>query len=503
LGRLFLFPGLPLAFGMKTSYPDPVFPGKPQPPHVPVPVQGGSSAGRFFGCAAIGCGSLVLLLVAFCGIGYWFTFYSSTPLNWIASGIEESGNAKIEGLKGNLTTGVEVEQFQFRESPADANWSQINGLRVKYRFTGPFWNKNGIVIDEVSIVSARLYVDLDGEVRFSSDLDLAALYREVRDEIRDEAAGGDVDFGGANFEVKQVLLQSIVLVDRDTGRELKLDELRFDGLKIAKGELVELGNVVLRADLAEIESLPGEAYASTPINRLFRVRLKKEMTDELAADLPLDIDFGYDRVSGPRFDLSVCDGQIRLEPSSDSQPWRLVFDGFQPATFFSAEVTGIMPEDLRLVAERSRKDDHWILGEGEHGFRLGQTGFQFDRDDQPSGEQDGLRFVAVGEVDGSQVRATLTSTGRLPFVMVELQSDGFNGTEEIWARTVFGRAFGELAEEQKAAVLRTIRRLQPETGNSADQPRDQPGGSDKPEEPEEPGGSEASEGSDQSSRPAA
>ncbi len=445
---------------MKTSYPEPVFPGKP-PVHVPV--QSGSSAGRFFGCAAIGCGSMVLLLVGLCGTGYWFTFYSSTPLNWIARGIEKSGNARIEGLKGNMTTGVEVEKLQFRESPEDPQWSEVNGLRVKYRLLGPFWNRNGLVVDEISVDSARLFVDLEGEVRLSSDLDLSDLYEEIRDEIRSEGVSGDVDFGGANFEVKQVLLKDIVLVDRETGRELKLDELRFDGMKIVKGELVELGDVVLRADLAEIESLPGEAFGDEPINRLFRIRLKKEMTSELVADLPLGVDFGYGRETGPRVRLSVCNDQIRFEPARKGEPWRMIFDGYEPGEFFNPVETGIMPADLRLVAERGKNDDHWKLGEGEHGFRLGQTGFRFDADGQPDRKDAGLRFTATGESNGTTIRATLINTGRSPFVAIELQADDFGGLEEIWAKTVFGRPFAELDETEKAAVTRTIGRLKPES----------------------------------------
>lgn len=434
---------------MPPNYPQPGFPVKQFPPQGSPQVQSGGSTGRVFGCAAIGCGSIVLMAIVACGVGYWGLFYSSYPLKMLESSIEESGDVEIEGMTGNISTGVEIEKLRFRENPNEENWSELNGVEVKYRSVGSMLNKSGFVVEKINIDSARFMVHLDEDFEVSSDLDFTEFVREIA-----SAGDGEFDFDmqRGEIEVKQVWLKNIVLADPDNGRELRIDEVRFDGMRVVDGELKHLGDVTVRADLLEIDSSPSDKYPDRPINRKFDVRLKKEATPVLVQDLPLQVDFGYRNAKQTTASVSAFGGQILFEPPDGGEQIYLKFAKFTPADFLDAGRFGIMPSEVQLSLVRNQgKNKDWKLESGSHSFVLGQTGFNVEQ----AGDKE-MEYVAEGTVQGKTVTARLSLTGQLPLLRVRLESDEEWSDQDLWGRTVYDKPFSELDEERQKMVVRTL-----------------------------------------------
>jgi len=400
---------------------------------------------------------VILMVIVLCGLGYWGLFYSSFPLRMLESSIEESGAVEIEDMKGNLSTGVEIRKLRFRENPDDTEWSELNGIEVKYRTVGSAWNKTGFVVEKINIDSARFLVHLDEDFDVNTNLDFSGFFREIA-----SFGDGNFDFDVKNgeVEIKQVWLKDIVLADPDSGRELRIDEIRFDGMRVVDGELKHMGDVTVRADLLEIVSSASERYADRPINRRFDVRLKKEATLILIQDLPLQIDFGYLNAKQTAASVSAFGGQILYDPPDGGEQFHLRFAGYTPADFLDGSKFGVMPSDVRLDLVSSKATGtEWKLVEGEgegeekveHSFGLGKTIFVVS--EAGAGK---MEYVATGIVQGQPVTATLVVSGQLPLLKVRLKSAEAWSDQDLWARTVFDKPFMELDEERQQTIERTV-----------------------------------------------
>lgn len=447
-----VFPAFSGQASMSNQPATPTLPGKPMPP-MQMPPSTGGGAGRVLGCAAIGCGSVVLLIAGLCGLGYWGLFYSSYPLRWIEAGIEQEGYVEIDGMKGNMSTGVEVEKIRFREDRKSDQWSELTGLEMKYRTTGSMFGQQGVVVDSVQLKGARLIAELDGDVSVSGNMDFSELIEELSD-----LTGADLDVEArGNFEIKQVLLQNIVLTDPGSGREVRVDEIRFDGLKLVDGELTALGDIVVRADLISIGSAPSDVFGDQKINRQYQVLLKQALSQELLADLPLQFDFGFSNRS-VKSRVRMFGDQLEFLPGGRANPYRLVFREFTPAEFLDPVRMGILPSQVQMELERpTGKNKDWELVAGKpRQFLLGKTLFEVS--DVTQSGNDSLRLSAEGKVDGAPVAAEIRLGGKLPFVSVRLKGAPAGELEDLWARTVFGTPFALLDPEQKTAVTRTVNR---------------------------------------------
>ncbi len=428
------------------------YPVKPAPQAGVNPAQTGSSSGRLFGCAAIGCGSIVLLAMVTCGVGYWAIFYSSAPLRLVEQGLEQEGFVEIEGMTGNISTGVEVEKVRFREDRASEEWSEMTGLEVKYKTTGPVWNRNGFVIEKINVASARFLVDLDEDVDLSGDFDMTGVLDQIADNSAGQLQGGDLQNG--NFEIQQVLFQNITLVDRDSANEIKIDEVRFEGLSVKKGELVHLGDITVQSDMLEIRTLPSEAFADRKINQRYEIRLKEAASPVLVADLPLSIDVGYTSPTQINTRIDALQNQVQFSPGDKTTAGYLTFDAYQPGDFFSPDKLGVVAASVNAGFERQPgKNQVWqLVGDGGT-VQLGQTRFDFQPGESAS--PDGLVFVTTATVDGHPVTATARFAGRLPLVNLSLSSGAEWDESELWARTVFGESFSDLDNTRQKAIVRT------------------------------------------------
>lgn len=441
---------------MQPNSSSPVIPGKPFPAPPQMVQQSGGGAGRVVGCAAIGCGTLVLLIVALCGLGYWGIFYSSYPLRMIEAGIEQEGYVEIDGMKGNMSTGVEAEKIRFRENRTSTEWSSLEGLELKYRTTGSWFGSRGFVIESVRLKGARLYAKIDGDVGFQGDLD----FSDVFDELADQAGSQmNVDLQHGNIEIRQVLLENMVMIDPDTKREVRIDEIRFDGLNVRDGELVSLGNVTVKADLINITSSPSDEFADSPINRRFEIVLREAVSPALVADLPLQLDLGFSRADSGSM-LRAFGDQVVFTPARGGEPSRMVFRNYTPADWLNADLMGIMPSavDLELTRGRGRKENWKLAGDRDHSLQLGRTAFRIRPDDSGVTGQ-GIQLLGEGEAGGQSVEAAIRVAGKIPFVLVRLKTLAGQDAKEVWSQTVFGMEYSALDDDRRVAITWTLDRI--------------------------------------------
>lgn len=435
----------------------PGVPNKPMPPQYQAPYAGGTSGGRGCGCFAFGCGGLLLGLIALCGIGYYSLLYSNLPLRFVQQALESSGNVKIEGLKGNLNTGFEMTKLRFKDDSRRADgeptpWSELTDIRIKYRNGGIF--SSSFTLEEIRIGGGTIYGDLNFDSELSGEL--------IFDEIQDEFSDFQSEFSGGSrgtLAVQNISLTNLTIRDSRTDDSFRIEEISLSDVMIENGRLVEFGDLVVKADSIELETLRSETFPEAELERTFKGRLEKGMLANLLTDIPFEIEFGVMPDGEIATRSRWFDGQIESSVGLPDEANRYRISGFSPDEHLQLRRGGVSPRDIQLaiVYDEQNKQEiasiepggSIVFGQSKfEKFRLAKT----DDDDRPNRRY----FLATAEVEGREVEAELYLLKRLPLVGVRLQKTGDWSLEETWARTLFGKAYGDLEEEERDRLQESL-----------------------------------------------
>jgi hypothetical protein len=110
-----------------------------------------------------------------------------------------------------------------------------------------------------------------------------------------------------------------------------------------------------------------------------------------------------------------------------------------------------VPTDINLDVIYDAKKRQRIAGVESSGhLMLGVSRLENFRLPETSEESNARQFIlATTEVDGKQVEAELYLLSQFPLVGVKLRKPDDWALEETWAKTVFGKPYGDLTNEQK------------------------------------------------------
>lgn len=454
----------------------PGVPNKPLPPQYQAPYSGGSS-GRGCGCFALGCGGILLGLIALCGVGYYSLLYSNLPLAFMKRALEESGNVKIDGLKGNLSTGFEMASLRFKDNSlrdADGNkapWSELNDIRIKYRNGGMF--SSSFTVEEVRIGGGTLY----GDLKFDSDLNGDLLFDELQEDFSDFQS----EFSGSSqgtLAVQSISFTNLKITDPKTGEEFKIDEIRLDDVVIENGRLVEFGDLVVKADSIELQTERTTAIESAELERTFRGRLERGLVDNLLTDIPFEIVFAVLPEGKVATRSRWFDGKIQFDAGLPNEANRYRINGFSPAEHLKVPGPGIVATDIHVELTYDRERKSKLAEVQPDGYlQLGNSKLtKFHLQDQAEAKARRQHFLASTEVDGQQVEAEIYPLKRLPLIGVRLRKAGDWTLEETWAKTVFGKPFGELNDAERETVEASISNSErvanpPDEGSQDEDPR--------------------------------
>ena len=458
----------------------PGVPNKPMPPQYQTPYAGGGgSGGRGCGCFALGCGGVLLALIALCGVGYYSILYSNLPLAFMKQALEESGNVKIDGLKGNLSTGFEMASLRFKDDSlrdADGNkapWSELSDIRIKYRNGGMF--SSSFTVEEVRIGGGTIY----GDLNFDSDLSGDLLFDELQEEFGDFQS----EFSGSSrgtLTVRAISFTNLKITDPKSGEDFRIDEIRLNDVVIQDGRLVEFGDLVVKADSIELETERTSVIETAELERTFKGRLEKGMIANLLTDIPFEIELGVLPEGKLATRSRWFDGQVQFEAGMPNEPNRYRIAGFTPGNHLKLREQGIVPADIHvdITYDRERKAKIAVLEPGGY-LLFGQSKLeQFRLLDEADLKGRRQHFLASTEVDGRTVEAEIYPLKRLPLIGIRLQKAGDWSMEDTWARTVFGKPFGELDEADRTAVQTSLSESERLASNREDEAK--PGRKERP-----------------------
>jgi hypothetical protein len=446
---------------MQPGVPNKPMPQQPQPPY-----GGGNSSGRGCGCFAFGCGGVLLGLVGLCVAGYYTLFFSNVPLAMIKQALEESGNVKIDGLKGNFSSGFEMKAIRFKDpqqktdGKTEGKWSELNDIRVKYRNGGMF--ASSFTVEDISIAGGTIYSDLNFDGELSGDL----VFYELQDEFGDFQS----DFSGSSrgtLEIKNISFRGLKIRDPKTDDEFHIDDITLKDVLIEDGRLVEFGDLVVKADMVELDTIRSANIADAQLERTVKGRLQRGILSNVLTDLPFEIEFGV-RADGKIAARSRWfDGKILSVSGFADEPNRYQLTSFSPAEHIRVRGAGVVPTEINLDVIYDAKKRQRIAGVESSGhLLLGISRLENFRLPETSDDSTARQFIlATTEVEGKQVEAELYLLSQFPLVGVKLRNAADWSLEETWAKTVFGKPYGDLTNEQKDELQASIAQAEREFKN--------------------------------------
>jgi hypothetical protein len=289
-------------------------------------------------------------------------------------------------------------------------------------------------------------------------------------ELQDEFGDFQSDFSGSSrgtLEIKNISFRGLKIRDPKTDDEFHIDDITLKDVLIEDGRLVEFGDLVVKADMVELDTIRSANIADAQLERTVKGRLQRGILSNVLTDLPFEIEFGV-RADGKIAARSRWfDGKILSVSGFADEPNRYQLTSFSPAEHIRVRGAGVVPTEINLDVIYDAKKRQRIAGVESSGhLLLGISRLENFRLPETSDDSTARQFIlATTEVEGKQVEAELYLLSQFPLVGVKLRNAADWSLEETWAKTVFGKPYGDLTNEQKDELQASIAQAEREFKN--------------------------------------
>lgn len=416
-------------------------------------------SGSGCGCWAIGCGSIILLLMVLCGGGFYTMFYSSAPLKFIEAAIEESGEVEIEGLSGNFMSGFTIDELRFK-SEGD-KWSSLTNIKFKYKSS--WFRSDRLIIEDISVDGGTIYANFDSsgaELEFDPNFDSG--FNEARDEIQNEMGGNFSAIKEVRIDL--IRIANLKIIDPDTEDTITLDEIKFDGFHFEEGVLTNMGSLLVESSQLEIKTTTSDRLSEYANAKRFTGKLSADMDRRLIKDMPIDVDLAFDDQGEMIYFADAFEGAFVAERKDKVTKFTL--KDLSLADYFKSETSGVMPSKINIKFSAEKGFLPKSI-EKDGSFYLGETQFSKLTLD-PNSTEGNATIIGTSESrrGTTMVRVNMrrSSWGR-----ITLSSNTREEPNDLWAQTIFGKEYANLNAGQRMTIdktilfnTRTVRKSEPE-----------------------------------------
>ncbi len=437
------------------------------------------------GCFLTGCGIIFALLLVMCIGSYYLTMHTSLPLTLIERALEADGTVRVEGLKGSIASGFEIEKLEF-ESDEGLPWNELRGIKFKFNGFFDLTRHSRLIIEEVSIAGATIYAEFDE----SGNVDLGPIDgEEIAEEFAEEWEDIKRDIQDEDLSdlkelrIDLVSAKDIKIINPETDTTLRFDKFRFSDFQMLKGQITRLGELEVISDQLDVTSKPSELFADEPPPALnLTGTLKPPMHKSLIAPLPFSLDIAFPEPRKMRSHIEFLDGQVRIsEPMGAPRVYQ--FDGFSPGEYF-ALASELAPRDWHVEVrvdpvepdpefesepEAEAEGDKKSTGKRRitnrrvnkisiqpgGWFMLGETRFELQPTEIRHGpgefEMQPQFAMAYGQLDGHEIEARFKVLPGPPFFRLTLASPT-DQPRDLWARLYYEKLYDQLPESEQAQI---------------------------------------------------
>jgi len=397
---------------------------------------------------------VVLAIVALLLIRHVFVG-TAVPFRFVASLVQKANpNIKIEGISGDLSTGPSVKSITWGDDPA--NRSEILDLRVKYNGWANAKATKRIVIEDVGVKKAHIDLADFGPVTRTTTISSSPGNRPYSSSSSSSSPA--TDLGMDSIEVKQVLVEDVLITNRHSPFRLSIPKVSWTGFKMTK-DSVEPGELVVESDRLTLHTVPGRTVPVGKETVTYQKTLNGTVEPLLHPAILQPIDFTLDysfvpEVKAPAFHFSTADGKVEIDTNADGSR-SLHVRNLNPAEFFDArklygKEAADFPADLVIEATAAPEDGPLTVVSGS--FRLGVTTFQIEPGEIAATDSGKAALRAVSRTGAGEIHWTLPLKDWPVECRPVFSSERELDPREILARVFAGKKYEELSVDEKQAV---------------------------------------------------
>ena len=268
------------------------------------------------GCVATGCAIVMLLFFVMCIGSYFVTMHTSLPLALIESALESDGNIEVEGLRGSISTGFEIDSLKFESDECD-EWNELRDIRFSYNGFFNLLRTKRLLIYEASVGSATIYARIDGE----NDIELGDAFNgeDIAREIAEEWADMQNEFSDNDAEdlrelrIDLVSAKNVAIVDPDSGTRLEFNKVEFKNYQVLDGQITRIGDLEIISDQIDLKSGKSERYADESIAWNFIGNVKPSAHHTIIKDISFDIDFAIVSTDEIQLHVNLFDESVEID----------------------------------------------------------------------------------------------------------------------------------------------------------------------------------------------
>jgi hypothetical protein len=456
-----------------------------QPADIKNYASGGRESRRGLGCIGFGCIGSVVLLLLLCAGSYYAVAHTSLPLSLIKRAIESDGNARVQGLRGSINTGFEIDRLEFR-SEYEGKWNELIGIKLAYNGLFDIMRNNRVIISEASVRSAMIYSEYEEPRKSEQELRIPFSWLLDVEPVEFGREFGDLESEDlrelVEMRIGLVNVGAMTLVDPETDDRLAIETFQYRDLLIESGKVTNPGQFTVKCDFFDAETGPSAEWPSVEMAWLVKGELKPAINKILLKPLPFELDLAHPRKDKTSAKWSLMNGALKVDGEGEREV-RVLMTDFSPGEYLdldtqmipskwnvsissvpASEVITEPGEEPAEDSEREKDGPQRIVGSGDSApfkrtvkflpgghFMLGNTRFElepatfevFSEDNPP------LVLVGNGKLGERDIKAVIRWQESAPFLKFELSSPGLQA-REIWALLFYDKPYKELDETTRS-----------------------------------------------------
>lgn len=424
-----------------------------EPPSLKPP---GPLSFKRYGCLVLLVAVVTLVILGILALRY-VVVGTAVPFKTIANLIEKANpNIKFNGIGGDISTGPSVKSITWGDDPA--NPSEILDLRIKYNgYTDATAHKR-LILSDVGVRKAHIDLADFGPVTRTTTVTRSGGHSPSRTSGSSNSSMPADPFGLESFEIQKVLIEDVLITDRNSSFRLSIPKVSWTGFKATKDH-VEAGEVVVESDRLAMQTGPGRTLPIEGGTVTFQKSLQGTLQPLLHASILQPIAFVFDytfvpEVKAPAFHFSTADGKVEVATTADGghalHVKHLDLAAYLDPHKLYGEQAADFPSDLVLEAAEAAEGGALKIVSGS--FQLGVAKFQVEPAEYAADESDKAALQAVLRTEAGEIRWQLPLKDWPVQCRPVFSSQPELPPKEILAQVFAGKKYEELGPEEKPAI---------------------------------------------------